>query len=298
MPGIIQDESSWRRPAALMEGTSAPMRVIASRWAEASEHARHVTATIHARYHTIAIALRRAKIALRVSDRVVYDGIANPGTIQVSGPGTIVDAILGSPCDFLHIHVPHWLLLECYTAAHGFASGSRISLVDPCFRHDTTIDQLVRALLSADSTPSSSGQHYTDGIGVAIITRLLDAHSNVSEVCAKQRVLRLPNWRLERATEFIEVHLCESVTLADIAGAAGISPMHFAAQFRATTGLRPHEYVLRRRVDRAKSMLSQPELPIADVALTVGFKNQAHFTTVFRRFAGDTPNQWRQAHCT
>jgi AraC-like DNA-binding protein len=71
--------------------------------------------------------------------------------------------------------------------------------------------------------------------------------------------------------------------------------MHFAAQFRAATGFRPHEYLLRRRVQLAEELLRHSTLTIVEIALTVGFQTQAHFTTVFKRFAGNTPCQWRHA---
>jgi AraC family transcriptional regulator len=69
--------------------------------------------------------------------------------------------------------------------------------------------------------------------------------------------------------------------------------MHFAAQFRAATGLRPHEYLLQRRIERARELLLTSRLPLAEIAFEVGFKTQAHFTTVFARFVGETPNVWR-----
>jgi transcriptional regulator GlxA family with amidase domain len=73
--------------------------------------------------------------------------------------------------------------------------------------------------------------------------------------------------------------------------------MHFAAQFRAATGLRPHEYMLRIRIEKAQAMLATSAMPIVEVALTCGFASQAHFTTAFRRVAGLTPNRWRQRYC-
>ena len=72
--------------------------------------------------------------------------------------------------------------------------------------------------------------------------------------------------------------------------------MHFAAQFRAAVGMRPHQYLLKRRIERAEELLKQAGISLVDVALTVGFQTQAHFTTVFKRFAGDTPHQWRSAY--
>ena len=103
----------------------------------------------------------------------------------------------------------------------------------------------------------------------------------------------LPAWRLKRVTEFIETHGGERITLADLARTAGLSRMHFAAQFREATGLRPHEYLLRQRIEKAKAILAGSSVSIADVALTVGFGSQAHFAGVFKRFTGLTPRRWR-----
>ena len=105
----------------------------------------------------------------------------------------------------------------------------------------------------------------------------------------------LSKWRLKRVIAFVDVHLADRITLADLAGAAGLTRMHFATQFRVATGVRPHEYVLRRRIERAQELLRSSNQALVDVALGVGFQTQAHFTTVFKRFAGQTPHRWRQA---
>lgn len=103
----------------------------------------------------------------------------------------------------------------------------------------------------------------------------------------------LPTWRLRRVEAYIDANIEESVTLATLARVVNLSPMHFAAQFRAATGLRPHEFLLRRRINHAQAMLADPRAKLVDVALRVGFQTQAHFTTVFKRFVGETPHRWR-----
>ena len=103
----------------------------------------------------------------------------------------------------------------------------------------------------------------------------------------------LPQWRLRRVIAHIDTNIDAGISLADLAGVAGLSRMHFAAQFRAATGLRPHEFLLRRRIDHAQRLLAEPRARLVDVALSVGFQTQAHFTTVFKRFVGLTPHRWR-----
>ena len=111
---------------------------------------------------------------------------------------------------------------------------------------------------------------------------------------ATQRQIRaLQKWRLKRVVEYVENHLSEKNALSDLAAVAGFSRMHFASQFRTATGLRPHEFLLRRRIQRAEELLRNTTMPIAEIAPTVGFQTQAHLTIVFKRFAGCTPGRWR-----
>jgi AraC family transcriptional regulator len=83
--------------------------------------------------------------------------------------------------------------------------------------------------------------------------------------------------------------------LAEVACEVGLTRLHFAARFKAATGLRPHEYLLRRRIERAREMLVDARLSSVENALSVGFQTQSHFTNVFRRFVGQPPLAWRES---
>lgn len=104
----------------------------------------------------------------------------------------------------------------------------------------------------------------------------------------------LPLWRLRLATTYIEENLGGPVRLEDVARATGLTRMHFAAQFRAATGVRPHAYLVHRRIERAKTLLTRLDATVVEIALEVGFQSQAHFSTVFKRLAGDSPSTWRR----
>ena len=107
-------------------------------------------------------------------------------------------------------------------------------------------------------------------------------------------VTTLPKWRLMRVVTYIETNIGGRITLANLAATAGLSRMYFAKQFRATTGMRPHDFVLRKRIARAQQMLAATSDTLVDIALSVGFQTQSHFTTVFKKFAGYTPYQFRR----
>jgi AraC-like DNA-binding protein len=103
----------------------------------------------------------------------------------------------------------------------------------------------------------------------------------------------LAKWRLCRVERYIREHLHRNITLPELALAAGLSRMHFAKQFKAAMGLRPHDYVLGKRIELAKSLMLNPEVTLVDVAMSSGFQSQSHFTTVFKRLVGETPHRWR-----
>jgi AraC family transcriptional regulator len=105
----------------------------------------------------------------------------------------------------------------------------------------------------------------------------------------------LQPWRLKLAYAYVEAHLAGSVPLADLSRAAGFTDMHFARLFRVSTGVSPHNYILRRRIDAAQAALMSADHAMLDVALMVGFRTQAHFSAVFKKLTGLPPRQWRQA---
>jgi AraC family transcriptional regulator len=111
---------------------------------------------------------------------------------------------------------------------------------------------------------------------------------------ARGRDGTLPRGRLRAVVEYIEEHLDGGPTLAQLAALVGLSPYHFARQFKAATGLPPHQYVIARRVERAKQLLQAgTDLSLAEVALHAGFSDQSQFSQHFKRLVGVTPGRFR-----
>lgn len=178
-------------------------------------------------------------------------------------------------------------------------------------RAEEVTDPVMRRL--SDALAATKAMHHPhsailiDALRLAMLTRRASRRTVVgrgqSEPAEENRegqawrtVRSLQKWRLKRVMQYIDDNLDAKVTLQHLAAVAGLSRMHFAAQFRTAVGMRPHDYLLKRRIDRAQELLLRADASLVDIALTVGFQTQAHFTTVFKRFAGDTPYQWRSAH--
>jgi AraC family transcriptional regulator len=104
----------------------------------------------------------------------------------------------------------------------------------------------------------------------------------------------LPRRKLRTIIEYIMENLGGSLTLEQMAAVVHLSPYHFARQFKAATGLPPHQYVIARRVERAQHLLrADGELGLAEVALRVGFSDQSKFSFHFKRMVGITPGRFR-----
>jgi AraC-like DNA-binding protein len=158
---------------------------------------------------------------------------------------------------------------------------------------DMVLEGFVRALLGPDDARQVLRGFYTDALHETLLSRLASLRAN-DAAAPGQKVGPLPKWRLRRVIGFVDANIDERISLEALAQVAGISRMYFAAQFRAATGQSPHDYLTFRRIDLAKRMLRDPARAVVDVALTVGFQTQSHFTTVFKRIVGLTPARWRE----
>jgi AraC family transcriptional regulator len=104
----------------------------------------------------------------------------------------------------------------------------------------------------------------------------------------------LSPWQLRRVYEYIEDRPTLNPSIAELSKECGISESHFARAFRRTVGMAPHVWLIKRRVQKAKELMFNKSLSLAEIALTCGFVDQSHFTSVFSRHEGTSPGIWRK----
>jgi AraC family transcriptional regulator len=103
----------------------------------------------------------------------------------------------------------------------------------------------------------------------------------------------LSGQKLRQVMNFIADNYGGDLRLDELAQVAGMSSFHFAREFKRTTGTTPHQYLIKFRVERAKALLAEGEMPLIEVGLRSGFSHQSHFTRLFRRLTGTTPQSYR-----
>ncbi|HEV3258593.1 MAG TPA: AraC family transcriptional regulator [Gemmataceae bacterium] len=156
--------------------------------------------------------------------------------------------------------------------------------------------QLRAAMLAVEAELTASGPG--GPLAAESLANLLAVHL-VRHVSAPRRLDRgrdgvLPRGRLRAVVEYIEEHLDGCPTLEQLAAVVRLNPYHFARQFKAATGLPPHQYVILRRVERTKQLLQAgTDLSLAEVAQHAGFSDQSQFSRHFKRLVGVTPGQFR-----
>ena len=161
---------------------------------------------------------------------------------------------------------------------------------------DPLIERLMLGVRDALHDDAPTATPYVDYLGRAIAARLVRGHSSASPAESARR--RLEYSRLNKAIDYMQANLAESIDLAAIASAAGLSPSYFARQFRTTTGTAPHQYLMRLRIERAQRLLSETDSPVVEIALACGFANQEHLTRLFKRRHAVAPAAYRRIRRT
>jgi AraC-like DNA-binding protein len=135
---------------------------------------------------------------------------------------------------------------------------------------------------------------------IARATTLLQAESDwrdcVTDGAAGAAGGRLAPWQLKRVMRFIDANLAIKLDPQDLASVARLSVSHFGRAFRSTVGKSPHAYLIHRRIERAKELMLETDLPLVQIALDCGLADQAHLTRHFTRIAGISPAAWRRLH--
>lgn len=293
--GAVLGEARWRVCPSL-EGTPfASDDVVMTGWSTpcADQYQEFISKGAHG-HHTLTWLRRRSSGTFYCGTQAICRGEASPSTMTLVGPDRDCRIIIRDACSVFRLYIPQSLLTDCRASLERRWDGGAVELTDARLLRDPVVDTLVRALASMDLMSSHYASLYVNSISMAIAARLITIDSKSSVPNWRQAKGVLSSRRLDLVKEYIASRIGDAIQLSELAAVADLSRMHFSAQFRAATGLTPHKYVQLQRISRAQDLLLGPGASIVDVAMTVGFQTQAHFTVVFKRILGDTPDKWRK----
>src|SRR5262245_34764127 len=192
--------------------------------------------------------------------------------------------------DWLHVYLEPSLVGR--VAAEAFDLDPARLTVPPLGGLDLPHVRAAMAAVDAEMTGGGAGGNLAAESLANVLAVQLIRHVVAPPKSARGRDGALPQRRLRAVVEFIEEHLDARPTLEQMAALVRLNPYHFARQFKAATGLPPHQYVIARRVDRARHLLQAgTDLSLAEVAVHAGFSDQSQFSRHFKRLVGVTPRQ-------
>ncbi|KRC36733.1 MULTISPECIES: AraC family transcriptional regulator [unclassified Lysobacter] len=215
-------------------------------------------------------------------------GVRLHGQFCVVPAGSSTRWVVSQPARSLLLRLTPTLLGET-SQAMGLGTGGAM-LAPSIHIRDPQIERIGWMMQAEDHDAYPGGRLFTDSLATALAARLLALQSRRS-LSADKPGRALPAWRLRRVQEYIEAHLDEPLSLAELAAVAGYSASHFKALFKQATDVPVHRYVLERRVERARHLLEQGEQPIAEIALAAGFSHPSHMARCLRRALGLSPSQ-------
>lgn len=203
----------------------------------------------------------------------------------------------------------HWIWTENVEVVHVYLSPDEVAetcrqmydreveethLRDVLRADDPAIHRAAMALANETVHGGPGSQLLIDSISCQLSVHILRRYADV--LFRESSGTEGLTFRQERAVrEYIREHLDQKITLDDLAGSVGLSRFHFGRRFRESIGFSPYDFVIRERVELAKTMLSRTDTDVLEVVNKCGFADQSHLTRVFKKRVGLTPGQFRAA---
>src|SRR5258706_10436495 len=239
---------------------------------------------------------------------ILVINLSPPSTIQERlagrqghlGTGNLVILPAGAPTTWhlsregglrqLHLYLSPTLLQQIATSAD--IDPDTIEFVGTLGMFAPQIETIALSLLSELRSEGLGGRLYVESLANILGIHLLRQHSSVKQP-SLPRSVGLDRATLRHVSTYIEEHLAEDLSLSEMAAVAFLSPYHFARLFKASTGFAPHQYVIGRRIERAKLLLSTTNWPLTVIAHSVGFAHESHLAQHFKRLTGLLPSSYR-----
>jgi AraC-like DNA-binding protein len=203
-------------------------------------------------------------------------------------------ADIRDPYQCIMFHLPR-KALDAMTYEAGAPRAGNLRYEPGVSIDDPIVHNLLSSLRPAIAKQEEAHPLFLDRVGLALTAHMAHTYGGVNSNAGIPRGGLAP-WQERRVKELMSACLNEEVPLSRLASECGLSVRHFARAFRQSTGISPHRWLLKHRVDCARRLLSNRALSLSDVALSCGFADQSHFTRVFRAMVGVSPGAWRRAN--
>jgi AraC-like DNA-binding protein len=229
----------------------------------------------------------------RASAGSIREQILPGNVISIIGAGDSAHDDLAAPLKATHIYLRQKLIDEVREEL--FETGSGVRYVDSVFGFfDPMLQRMMAAIRGAIKTPCFNNQLEIDYLSCAMAAHLLEQYSNLGLTHRAPPAGALNAREIGIVVDYINANLASNMSVNELAGIIGLVRSQFIGRFKATTSMTPHQFVISRRIGKARRLLAGRSIDLAAIATLCGFANPAHFSTTFRRIVGVTPLEHRR----
>ncbi|MBT9459278.1 MAG: helix-turn-helix transcriptional regulator [Burkholderiaceae bacterium] len=264
-----------------------------ARWSRRQPDASVQTVSPHPDCYRIAVILEPLESQIWAGERPIWGGVIGANRFRICPPGAASSWRQLSGCDIVNLFVP-LQTVDGLVRVGGLPDGSR--LAGTAFAPDRQVLDLVWKMLEAPTSAGALAPQYCDGLVTALLCYLIEHHARVGPAASGKGggLSGLSGARLRKVLAFIEVNVAREIAIPEMAALCAMSESHFSRAFHAAAGLPPHQYAMKRRLERACAALTGTEDRIIDIALDLGFSTASHFSRAFARRYGMPPARYRQ----
>ncbi|HWK63689.1 MAG TPA: AraC family transcriptional regulator [Rhizobiaceae bacterium] len=217
-------------------------------------------------------------------------GTTRSGTITIIPEGQEGRWDIAGPIGVSHVFLPRERLAN---SAEQLIGGKPVELLARVGFHDPAAARIMELLGREAAVADASSRLFVEQATDLLVTQLVRGHSSFGAIEPPAPRRGLAEWQVRKVTGYMREHLDEPIALDELAAIAGLSRFHFCTAFRQAVGKTPHQYLVGLRIERAQKMLADPELPITEIALSVGYETPSSFAASFRKMTGMTPGAFR-----
>ena len=220
-----------------------------------------------------------------------YDGQMNQGEFYLCPAAMPGFTSWATADETLHLFIKPDLLRSVAIETECL-NPDKIELLPVLKTYDPQIEQLTKLLFGEMQNNSFGGKLYLESLKQVLVIHLL-RHYSVFEPIFRQNKGLAP-YKLRQTIDYIQAYLDRDLSLEVMAKQIGVSRSYFADQFKQAMGVAPHQYVIQQRIEKAKRLLKERTLSIAEIALECGFASQSHLNKAFGKYVGTTPKNYRE----
>lgn len=296
-PGLLETITrSWKQdPEHYAQGQTTGLS--AALWSNSQNSTIEVNAHPVADQNIVCLKLASFSADYWRDGKATYSGPSTVGDVSIVTAGSQPRAVMRGKFSCLHFYVPNDFLKDTLIKEGLSLSAQNLEIVDPKRIYDPIIERIGRDIICEMRSDLPLSRLRMDALGLDLAIQIIRKYSAESMTKILPGELAkggLSPRKMRRCVDMLTADLSQEHSLSTLAAEVGLSPFHFARSFKLSVGAPPHAYLTQLRMQKAKSLLSDTEMSVTDIAFEIGYESSQALSRAFRKMFHCSPMQFRR----